>query len=102
MLAIEKTTRAFVASVREALPNRLVTVSRSKNKVGRSNYVYIDRPRGKGTSIKVRISDHAVGMRRALWGNEALFIHAGATIDHWSVWLGKLCAEPPPTEDKGT
>ena len=40
--------------------------------------------------IKVRISDHAIGMRRALSGSEDLYISAGAGPAAWVVWLGDL------------
>lgn len=87
MRAIDKTTQLFVASVKDAFPDVNLQVARSKNAFGRSNYVYIHLP---AATRKVRISDHAIGMRRALSGSESLFIGAGATPDRWAVWLGAL------------
>lgn len=87
MLAVERTTRLFIASLADALPGTRYQVSRSRNAFGRSNYVYIYPTRGV---IKVRISDHAIGMRRALSGSEDLYISAGARPDAWAVWLGDL------------
>lgn len=88
MRAIDRTTNAFVASVLAALPDAQTQVDRSVNRQGgRSNYVYIY---AGGHTTKVRISDHAVGMRRAMFGNENLLMHAGATIDDWSVWLAQF------------
>lgn len=90
--ALEKTTSLFVASLREALPAVDVTVQRSTNRHGgKSNYVYLGRPRAM--PLKVRISDHAIGMKRALERNEALYIRAGAKPDSWAVWLGSLCRQ---------
>jgi hypothetical protein len=92
MRAVERTTRAFVASVTAALPGVHIWVDRSVSRAGRSNYVFIDMPDRRE---KVRISDHAVGMRRAMWGEETLLLHAGATIDHWSVWLSQIARRIP-------
>lgn len=88
MSAIDRTTRRFVASIKDALPEARVSVQKSVNKAGRSHYVYIYlknlRPR------KIRISDHKVGMRRAVYGDEDWFLHDRATPDNWSIWLGQL------------
>ncbi|MEJ0012802.1 MAG: hypothetical protein WDM94_09290 [Bauldia sp.] len=78
--------------MRAALPGISVWVDKSVTRAGRSNYVFIDMPR---RTEKVRISDHPVGMTRALWGGESLFVSAGATIDSWSVWLSRLAKEMP-------
>jgi hypothetical protein len=86
-LAIERTTDLFVRSVKEALPDIAVSVTRSKNRAGRSNYVFIA---GGWRPIKVRISDHPVGMQRALRGEEDLFIHHRAKPASWAVWLSEL------------
>lgn len=91
MRTIDRTTNLFVASVKDALPDVAVSVQRSAAKQGRSNYVYINlenRPR----PIKVRISDHPVGMRRALYGEEDLFVHHLAKPASWAVWVSKLPA----------
>lgn len=93
MRAVDRTTKLFVASVREALPDVRVRVDRSVTRAGRSNYVYIDN------RTKVRISDHPIGMTRARFGNEALYVPAGATPDRWAVWLGAFVrALPSPQE----
>lgn len=89
MRSIDKTTKLFIQSVKEALPNAATRVQRSVARHGRSNYVYIEtadirRP------IKVRISDHPVGMRRAIYGDEALFIHYLAKPASWAVWISEL------------
>lgn len=89
MRAIDRTTKLFVTSVKEAVPNARVRVQRSVAKQGRSNYVYIEtadvcRP------VKVRISDHAVGMRRALYGGEDLFLHHLTKPATWAVWVSQL------------
>jgi hypothetical protein len=87
--AVDRTTRLFTASLQEALPDVRSQISRSINAAGRSNYVHIyTRPQ----SYKVRISDHAIGMRRALSGQEDLYISAGASPASWAVWLGDLVA----------
>lgn len=87
--AIERTTSLFVRSVREAIPEAKIQVQRSVKKHGRSNYVYIDLP-GQFRGYKVRISDHPVGMMRALHGSESLYVNHLAKPDSWAVWLSKL------------
>lgn len=89
MRAVDRTTQLFVASLREALPGVRSSVSRSRNRAGRSNYVYIHTHR---CTYKIRISDHAIGMRRALSGREDLYISAGAKPASWAVWLGDFVA----------
>lgn len=88
-LAIDRTTSLFVASVKEALPEAHVSVQKSRAKHGRSNYVYIYREKMART-LKVRISDHPVGMRRAIHGDENLFIHHRAKPSSWAVWVSHL------------
>lgn len=88
MRAINRTTEQFVASVKEALPDARVSVHRSRARHGASNYVYIDI--GGGVPLKVRISDHPVGMRRALYGTEDLFVHHLAKPPSWAVWVSQL------------
>lgn len=90
MRAIDRTTGLFVASVKVALPDAAVQVQRSIAKHGRSNYVYIAT--GGARSLKVRISDHPVGMRRALYGEDDLFIHHLAKPASWAVWVSQLPA----------
>lgn len=87
MRAIDRTTKLFIASVREALPDVQVYVDKSRARHGRSNYVYICLP---NRTRKVRISDHPVGMRRALYGNEDLFVHHLAKPASWAVWVSHL------------
>jgi hypothetical protein len=90
MLAIERTTKQFVASVKEALPDASVGVSRSRTKHGRSNYVLISIEDCRRL-WKVRISDHPVGMRRALSPfTEHLYIHHRAKPASWAVWVSHL------------
>lgn len=89
--AIDRTTDLFVASVHVALPDASVRVQRSFAKHGRSNYVYIDLRDG-WPPFKARISDHPVGMRRALYGEEDLFMHHLAKPSSWSVWVSQLGA----------
>lgn len=90
MRAVDRTTKLFVASVKEAIPNARTQVQKSKNAAGRSNYVFIARDNHL-YAIKVRISDHPIGMRRAMSGVEDLYIFAGASPASWAVWLGNLC-----------
>lgn len=97
MLAIERTTKRFVASLTRELPTFQINVERSRNDYGRSNYVHIysaDRKR----YWKVRISDHKVGMRRAQSGQEDLYLWAGAIPQDWSVWLGDFIREATALE----
>ncbi|MGG7535343.1 hypothetical protein [Rhizobium sp. 12,4] len=89
MRAIERTTRQFVASLEEAMPGLQIAVERSRNDWGRSHYVHI-RDDAQQRYWKVRISDHAVGMRRALSGREDAYISAGARPASWAVWIGEL------------
>lgn len=89
MRAIDRTTKQFVESVREALPDFMVTVARSTTSWGRSNYVRI-RDAEQRACWSARISDHAVGMRRAMSGQHDIFISAGARPASWAVWLGEL------------
>jgi hypothetical protein len=89
MRAVDRTTRLFVDSVKDALPDVKLSVHKSKNTHGRSNYVFIAHDRHL-MAIKVRISDHPIGMRRALYGGEDLYIFAGARPDSWAVWIGEL------------
>jgi hypothetical protein len=85
--AVDRTTRQFLASLQEALPGIRTSTSRSRNAAGRSTYVFIY---GRQRSWKVRISDHPIGMRRALRGEEDLYIFAGTRPSSWAVWLGEL------------
>lgn len=87
MRAVDRTTRQFLASLHAALPALRISTSRSTNAAGRSTYVFIHGPR---RSWKVRISDHPIGMRRALRGEEDLYIFAGSKPACWAVWLGDL------------
>lgn len=89
MRAVDRTLRQFRASLAEALPDVRTQVSRSTNRAGHSRYVYIHLT---DWTAKVRISDHGVGMRRALSGECSLFIAAGAKPSSWAVWLGELVA----------
>jgi hypothetical protein len=89
--AIDRTTQLFVTSIKEALPNVRVNVQRSFAKHGRSNYVYLHLE-GRWRPLKVRISDHPVGMRRALYGDENLFIHHLAKPASWAVWMSRLAS----------
>lgn len=89
MRAIDKTTKLFVESVREALPDYRVSVSKSETSWGRSSYVHI-RNADQTAYWSARISDHAVGMRRATSGQHDIFISAGASPASWAVWLGTL------------
>lgn len=90
MRAIDRTTDLFVASVRAALPGARIQVQRSHNQFGRSHYVFIDTGPGR-MPTKVRISDHAVGMPRAMSGRESLYLSAGDRPDRWAVWLSEFC-----------
>lgn len=101
MSAIERTTKAFVTSVKVTLPHLRMYVQRSRTDWGRSNYVIIICDR-TNRSWKIRISDHAVGMRRALSGEEDSYISAGAKPDSWAVWLGQFrrVVEPPIQADR--
>lgn len=89
MRAVDRTTNLFMASVKDALPGIDLRVSKSKNSAGRSNYVFIPKG-GHVYAIKVRISDHPIGMRRATSGQEDLYIFAGAGPDSWATWIGQL------------
>jgi len=92
MLAIERTTEQFIASVKEAMPEASIQIERSRAAHGRSNYVYIYfEHRAGGTRVfKVRISDHPVGMRRATSGHENLYIDHKAKPASWAVWISRL------------
>jgi hypothetical protein len=87
MRAVDRTTRQFIQSLQEALPGARHQISRSRNIAGRSNYVFIFVGH---RSFKIRISDHPIGMRRALSGVEDLYIVAGRPPASWAVWLGDL------------
>lgn len=89
MRAVDRTTQLFLASLDVALPGVYRQVSRSSTRAGRSNYVFIHAPQ---RCYKIRISDHPIGMRRALSGAEDLYISAGAKPASWAVWLGDLVA----------
>ncbi len=89
MRAIDRTTDQFLKALKEAVPNAHVYVQKSVRPHGRSNYVYI----GRSQSFhpwKVRISDHAVGMRRALSRSEDLYLHARTRPYQYAVWLGEF------------
>lgn len=90
MRAVDRTLDLFKRSIKEALPDAHISVSRSRNAARHSRYVYIH---GRRRVWKVRISDHAVGMRRALSGECDLFVAAGARSASWAVWLGALVRE---------
>lgn len=89
MRAIERTTKQFVAALAAELPGLRITVERSKSPYGRSNYIHI-HDQALPRYWKVRISDHAIGMRRALSGREDLYITAGTKPPSWAVWLGEF------------
>jgi hypothetical protein len=89
MRAIERTTKQFVTSLQAAIPGLHVALERSVTPYGRSNYLHI-RDQAQRRYWKVRISDHAVGMRRALSGEEDLYIAAGAKPPSWAVWIGEF------------
>lgn len=89
MRAIDRTTAMFVTSIKEAAPSARVRVQRSFAKHGRSNYIYIEGVQ-RLRPLKVRISDHPVGMWRALHGGEDLFVHHLAKPSSWAVWVSKL------------
>lgn len=89
MRAIDRTTDLFVVSVKIALPEARVTVQKSRASHGRSNYVYINVD-GIARARKVRISDHPVGMRRAIYGDEDFFIEHRAKPRSWAVWVSEL------------
>lgn len=103
MRAIERTTRQFVAAVKDAAPSLHVQISRSCTDYGRSNYVYLC-DHARNFYRKVRISDHPIGMRRALSGREDLYIHAKSRPEVWAVWLGELrrLTGDEPTGRQGT
>lgn len=71
------------------MPGLRISIDRSQNAFGRSHYVHI-RDEAQQRYWKVRISDHAVGMRRALSGREDAYISAGARPASWAVWIGEL------------
>lgn len=99
MRAVDRTLSLFVKSIAEALPAASIQVVRSANAWGHSRYVYI---RSCDRVSKVRISDHAVGMRRALSGECQLYITAGAKPASWAVWLGELVrAQSEPGQSAG-
>jgi hypothetical protein len=87
--AIERTTRQFVASLEAAIPGLHVSIERSVTPYGRSNYIHI-RDQAQRRYWKVRISDHPIGMRRALSGREDLYITAGTRPPSWAVWIGEF------------
>lgn len=87
MRAVDRTTKMFVKSVRVAMPGVDLQTVKSVRPWGRSTYVYIS---SKDYQRKVRISDHPVGMRRALSGECDLFITAGADPASWTIWLAEL------------
>lgn len=87
MRAVDRTCGVFVESVREALPQARLSVVRSSNAAGHSRYVYINTGH---FSTKVRISDHPVGMRRAMSGECSLWLTASAKPASWAVWLSRM------------
>lgn len=89
MRAVDRTTKLFKASVESALPGIRLRIQKSKNAAGYSNYVFIPRD-NHVYAIKVRISDHPIGMRRATSGQEDLYIFAGTRPESWAVWIGQL------------
>lgn len=89
MRAVDRTTLRFMACLEDAIPGVRLTLSKSKNGAGRSNYVYIANGRHQ-FAIKVRISDHPVGRMRALYGREDFHIAAGEGPGKWAVWIGRL------------
>lgn len=98
--AVDETTALFVKSLTEAVPAVRVNVQRSYNSAGRSNYVHIN-DEGLCRYWKVRVSDHPVGMRRAMSGKEALYVFAGASPSSWAVWLGDFVRRVSPTPSEG-
>lgn len=83
---------AFVASLRDALPDLKVSVERSSTRFGKSNYVHIHDVSQK-RYWKVRISDHGVGMARATSGREDFYLREKDKPSRWAVWLGEFRRE---------
>ena len=101
MLAVDRTTKQFVAALKENFPQVDVSVQKSRNNYGRSNYVYIISKQVQ-KMWKVRISDHPIGPWRFKHGNESFFINAGAKPQAWSIWMGEFAKEvsPPISEQR--
>ena len=97
MRRIDRTTGLFVQSVRDAMPNATTTVSYSSNAYGQSRYVFIGFGNAKvaygRVTLKVRISDHPIGMRRARSGECALHLTHNAKPASWAVWLSEWVKE---------
>lgn len=92
MRAVERTTRLFVRSLEQTGVAFRISIEKSRTDYGQSNYVFI-RHANSTRFWKVRISDHPVGMRRALAGWEHLHIPAGARPSSWAVWIGEIVRE---------
>ena len=87
--AVKHTAYLFVKSVEHALPSAKVSVVTSDRPWGYSRYIYLRLP-NLMRPIKVRVSDHEIGMRRAISGECDLYIRGGAKPDSWSVWIGDM------------
>ncbi|MBV6648092.1 MAG: hypothetical protein KI789_00065 [Hoeflea sp.] len=92
MLAVERTTKLFVRSLEQTGIAFKISIEKSRTAFGQSNYVFI-RHANSSCFWKVRISDHPVGMARALSGREHLHIPAGARPSSWAVWIGEIVGE---------
>lgn len=92
MRAVERTTQLFVRSLEQTGVIFKISIEKSRSAYGQSNYVFI-RHANAPRFWKVRISDHPVGMRRALAGTEQLHIPAGAKPSSWAVWIGEIVRE---------
>jgi hypothetical protein len=87
--AVKHTAYLFCKSVEHALPAARLNVVSNNGKGGYSRYIYIHLPQQQ-RPLKVRVSDHTVGLRRALSGECDLFLFSGARPASWAVWLGEI------------
>lgn len=87
MRAVDRTTKLFIESLQKTGAPLKISLDKSRTSHGRSNYVFI---RHADRFWKVRISDHPIGMNRALSGREDLYITAGSRPATWAVWIGEL------------
>jgi hypothetical protein len=89
MHSVDRTAKLFIESVETALPEARIQNDRYRSDWGYSRYVFVNC--GKWW-FKIRISDHAVGMRRATSGECDLFLSGGDGPARWAVWLSKTVA----------
>lgn len=87
---VNRTTYQLERSINDVVEEASINIVKSRTSYGASNYLYFTIGRVR---MKVRISDHPIGMRRATSGDCDLYVTAGAKPSSWACWLSQVITE---------